>query len=191
MAISSDEVLIQAIDHSIRREILQLLRVGDSPKSFTDLLNHFDIATSKLNYHLKLLEGFIEKTSDGKYTLTSLGQRANNVMELIRKEMSNVNQSDQPLVKNAYIAQKKTNSNFIVNFVEMGIVGVCMVIAFWIIMLIATFFDPSTPVFIYFILVGLIVAFLFFLRYLLETKRSANEFVQRIEDHLVNAQPRA
>ena len=184
MAISSDEVLIQAIGHTIRREILQLLH--DAPKSFTDLLNHFDIATSKLNYHLKLLEGFIEKDSEGKYTLTPLGHRANNIMALIQREMLSVDQNDQSFVKNAYIAQKKTNGNFIVNLLDIGIVGIGMVIIFWIIMLIASIITHSFPIYFYFILGGIIIAFLFFLRHLIITRKSASGFIQRIEDHLAN-----
>ncbi len=184
MAISSDEVLIQAIGHTIRREILQILR--DVPKSFTDILNHFDIATSKLNYHLKLLEGFIEKDSDGKYTLTPLGHRANNIMELIQKEMSSVDQNDQSFVKNAYIAQRKTKGNFIVNLIDIGIVGVGMVILVWVILLIVMIIEHASPIYVYFIILGFIIAFVFFLRHLFVMRKSASGFIQRIEDHLVN-----
>lgn len=187
MAIASDEVMIQAIDHSIRREILQLL--SQSPRSFTDILNHFDIATSKLNYHLKLLEGFLKKTDEGKYELTSLGHRANKIMELIRKEMSEVNQIDQPLVKDAFLAQKKNNPNFMVNMIDIGIVGVSMVIIFWIVMFGFMIFESSTPFFLYFVIVGFIIAFIFFLRHLLETRRLATGFVQRVEEHLTNSSP--
>lgn len=184
MSIAPDEVLIQAIDHQIRREILQLLH--DSSKSFTDILNHFDIATSKLNYHLKLLEGFLQKTSEGKYELTALGHRAYNIMELIRKEMSNVNQVDQPLVKDAYIAQKQSKNNILTDFIEIGIVGVCFVIVFMLIMFIAMLFDKTTPLALYFITPGIAIAFLFFLKHLLDMKKSATGFVQRIEEHLAN-----
>ncbi|MFX0094874.1 MAG: ArsR family transcriptional regulator [Candidatus Hodarchaeota archaeon] len=59
MSIDSEQVIIHGINHEIRREILQLLRF--EPKTFSELLNYFDISTGKLNYHLTQIKGFTQK----------------------------------------------------------------------------------------------------------------------------------
>jgi DNA-binding transcriptional ArsR family regulator len=76
--------IINALNHEIRRKILLLLEHG--PMSYTKLLESFDIATGKLNYHLKLLDGLVEKNSDGLYKLTSLGEKALGIMMELLKE---------------------------------------------------------------------------------------------------------
>ena len=69
MSIPSEKVIIQAIAHNIRREILRIL--VDYPRTFTDLLNHFDISTGKLNYHLTQIKGFIAKNEEtAKYEIS-------------------------------------------------------------------------------------------------------------------------
>ena len=85
MAIPSEDVIIHAISHQIRREILEILKMGT--KTFSDLLNHFDISTGKLNYHLTQIKGFIRKDEEGKYELTSLGLRALEILAKIREEI--------------------------------------------------------------------------------------------------------
>ncbi len=44
MVIPSEDVIIHAISHEVRREILEMLRM--EPKTFSELLSHFDISTT-------------------------------------------------------------------------------------------------------------------------------------------------
>nr|MDO8115322.1 winged helix-turn-helix domain-containing protein [Candidatus Sigynarchaeota archaeon] len=76
--------VINALNHEIRRKILMLLE--STPKTYSQLLETFDIATGKLNYHLKLLEGLIDKNKEGMYKLTALGEKALSILKELVKE---------------------------------------------------------------------------------------------------------
>ena len=71
--------IINALNHEIRRDTLVLLE--KSPMSYSQLLEKFNIATGKLNYHLKLMDGLITKDGNGHYVLTALGQKALGIMK--------------------------------------------------------------------------------------------------------------
>ncbi len=71
--------IINALNHEIRRDTLVLLE--KSPMSYSQLLEKFGIATGKLNYHLKLMDGLIAKDENGHYILTGLGQKALAIMK--------------------------------------------------------------------------------------------------------------
>jgi hypothetical protein len=71
--------IINALNHEIRRDTLVLLE--KSPMSYSQLLEKFGIATGKLNYHLKLMDGLIAKDENGHYILTALGQKALAIMK--------------------------------------------------------------------------------------------------------------
>ncbi len=74
MVVHIEGTIIKAINHNIRRVVLKLL--AGEPMSYTEILTHISISTGKLNYHLKILNGLISKTSDGMYSLSKLGTRA-------------------------------------------------------------------------------------------------------------------
>ena len=108
MSIPSEEVLINALNHKIRRDILQLLQEGE--KTYSSLLNYFSISTGKLNYHLKLLEGLLQKGAEGRYSLSPLGKRALEILDSFRKEIT---EEERPLIREAYISQKKDRESFL------------------------------------------------------------------------------
>ena len=88
----SGKDIINALNHEIRRKILQLLE-GKS-LSYTELLDTFKISTGKLNYHLKLLDGFISKNEEGLYENAPLGLKALRVLRdicgpLVKQEKDN------------------------------------------------------------------------------------------------------
>ncbi|MFX0052429.1 MAG: helix-turn-helix domain-containing protein, partial [Candidatus Hermodarchaeota archaeon] len=75
MSIPSEKIIIQAIAHDIRREILRIL--DSDPRTFTELLNHFDISSGKLTYHLNQIKGFVLKNEEtAEYEVSSLGKKA-------------------------------------------------------------------------------------------------------------------
>jgi DNA-binding transcriptional ArsR family regulator len=71
-----EEVVLSALGHRERRRILEV--VGSSPDGvlYSDILHELGMNTGKLNYHLKLLEGVIERDESRRYRLSALGERA-------------------------------------------------------------------------------------------------------------------
>ena len=71
-----EEVVLSALGHRERRRILEV--VGSSPDGvlYSDILHELGVNTGKLNYHLKLLEGVIERDESRRYRLSALGERA-------------------------------------------------------------------------------------------------------------------
>ena len=54
MSINDKKILLNARNHAIRREILNLL--SRSNNAYSQLFSHFDISTGKLSYHLCIFE---------------------------------------------------------------------------------------------------------------------------------------
>jgi uncharacterized RDD family membrane protein YckC/DNA-binding HxlR family transcriptional regulator len=72
--------VLNVLSHPIRRDVMNLLsEKGEC--SFTDLLNALEVDTGKLSFHLRSLQAFVEQNSAGKYKLSSVGERA---VEVIR-----------------------------------------------------------------------------------------------------------
>jgi len=66
------------LSHPIRRKIIEI--VAEDDVSFTDLMQKLGFKdTSKLTFHLRQMERTIEKTSDGKCRLSSLGKIAHKI----------------------------------------------------------------------------------------------------------------
>ena len=71
-----EEIILQGIGHVERRNILKI--IGSAPEGviYSEILNELQLNTGKLNYHLKLLEGLIERDDNRHYHLTKLGGKA-------------------------------------------------------------------------------------------------------------------
>ena len=68
--------IFTALSHEIRREIIRVL-AEKPPKTFSELMNELHIAdTGTMVFHLRKLNGLIEKNERGEYVLTDLGRRA-------------------------------------------------------------------------------------------------------------------
>ncbi|MBD3197531.1 MAG: helix-turn-helix domain-containing protein [Candidatus Lokiarchaeota archaeon] len=108
MSIPSEDVILNALNHEIRRNILKLLR--KKVMTYTNLLDHFAISSGKLNYHLKLLGGFIVKDEDGIYNITELGI---NALKILDDFINLISDEEQPLLKKAYLSQIGENKSFL------------------------------------------------------------------------------
>lgn len=64
----------KALDHLIRRRIVQLLAA--EPQTYSSLLAQLDIESGHLAYHLRNLEELVDKDTEGKYQLTREGEQA-------------------------------------------------------------------------------------------------------------------
>ena len=74
-----EEAVFQALSANERREILKII-TREQAVSYTEILGELNMTTGNLNYHLKQLEGFIEKDENGRYIITPLGKTAINVL---------------------------------------------------------------------------------------------------------------
>jgi DNA-binding transcriptional ArsR family regulator len=72
-----------ALKHPVRRKILRTL--SESPRSFTDLQNSFNVNGAVLTYHLEAMKELVSKTDDGKYGLTDMGVGAIELMERVEE----------------------------------------------------------------------------------------------------------
>jgi hypothetical protein len=180
VAIPSEEVLLNALNHQIRRDILDLLYNGK--KSYSQLLNNFVIPTRKLNYHLRLLEGLIAKDQDGLYELTALGDKAYRILHQFRDEITD---TEKPLIRKAYLTQQSEHESFLhLMFVSR------MNFKFYMLVLVGIFL---IGVGIYSVSIGAPVVYLAFslglggivttggIIWILKIKRAAPEFITQVD----------
>lgn len=184
VTISAESILIKGISHDIRRSILKL--VDEFPRTFTDLLNYFDISTGKLTYHLSQINGFVAK-KDGSslYEITSLGKKALKVLDMIDNEMKTEN--DQKLVKEAFVAQKNAGTPLIVKGISIMIVMLSFIIVLhgsMFIGLLVMYNELQGAVIIFPILVALIGIELAGLLWLVQVRRSSPLFIEKLSKHL-------
>ena len=76
----------KALDHPIRRRIVQLL--ADDPQTYSQLLQNLKIESGHLAYHLRNLGELLEKDEEGNYYLNWEGEKAYEFLtgEKINKE---------------------------------------------------------------------------------------------------------
>lgn len=82
-----EEVALQALGHRERRNILEIIASSGDGVLYSDILHELGINTGKLNYHLKLLEGVIEKDDSRRYRLTDLGRRAFRLLKGLTEDL--------------------------------------------------------------------------------------------------------
>ena len=85
---TAQDAIIRALSHHERRQILDILKNNPEGAKYSAILGETGLTTSKLNYQLNELQGFITKTEEGLYQLTELGQRAINVMQSMEENLS-------------------------------------------------------------------------------------------------------
>ena len=84
-----EDVIIQALSHPERRNIIEILGTSMEGVSYSEILAEIGLNTGKMNYHLKLLEGIIERDKNRRYTLTPLGKKAFMILNSITEELEN------------------------------------------------------------------------------------------------------
>jgi len=82
-----EEIILQGIGHVERRNILKI--IGSAPEGviYSEILNELQLNTGKLNYHLKLLEGLIERDAVRHYHLTKLGRKAVAILDSMTEDI--------------------------------------------------------------------------------------------------------
>ena len=176
MSIISEEIVIHAISHPIRRNILQLLK--KSPHSFTNLMDFFDITSAKLTYHLKNIQGFVKKDEDNFYQLSSLGEKAIRILIYMRNEIT---EEDQPMIKETFMGQKSNNPSMVVRGINILILAIGFVFFMSVSISIIAFLESDTPIFVYFIIFGIILGELLVLTWLINVRRKAPDTIGKLQ----------
>jgi len=82
-----EEVVMQALSHRERRNILKIIDHSEAGVVYSGILGETGLSTGRLNYHLKELEGFVEKDEERRYVLTVLGKKAVRLMRGIKEDV--------------------------------------------------------------------------------------------------------
>ena len=100
-----EDIIIQALSHKERRELLKIISLNATGSSYSELMGELGLPTGKLNYQLKQLEGLIEKNEERRYILTPLGRKAIELLAVIKRD---INIEYEKYIKAAHMAQKST-----------------------------------------------------------------------------------
>ena len=81
-----EEAIFKMLGHGERKRILRI--ISDSPEgiSYSGILAESGLATNKLNYQLREMEGFLVK-GDGVYRLSPLGIKSVGVLDYMRENI--------------------------------------------------------------------------------------------------------
>ncbi len=82
-----DDIIIKAIGHPERKNILRI--VGSYPEgvNYTGILGESGLSTGRLNYHLGELEGFLDRDENRLYSLSEIGKKAVATLNFINKDI--------------------------------------------------------------------------------------------------------
>ncbi len=119
-----EDIILQAIGHSERRGIIRIIGVNTEGVTYSSILGETELNTGHLNYHLRNLEGLIEKRGDKLYRLTPLGLKALEMLINLRKEI------DGDVIQYVEVAKGSRDGSlhpFVKGLLYIGIAGIGMV----------------------------------------------------------------
>lgn len=123
-----ERVIIQALNHDERRTILRIIWAQEKGSTYSEILGELGIPTGTLNYHLKQLEGLIERDNERRYHLTPLGERALSVLQSMTKEMG---EGLEDYLRTTSASQSGSMHPTVVGIIYLGIVFDCLFMAIW------------------------------------------------------------
>ena len=187
MSIPSEDVIINAINHDIRRNVLRLLK--SKQMSYSQILDHFALTSGKLNYHLKLLSGFIEKKDEGLYRNTQLGDKIINILEQFN---DTIRDEDRPFLKKAFASQMSNKKSFLrirlVGGIYLKIILLSTVFVLIIILAIMYTLTGVSILYVWpFYLLSSIIGITGFI-WVFKQYKPAKEFVERVDKLLKNSE---
>jgi predicted transcriptional regulator len=77
------------LGNSERRNIIEILGTSIEGVTYSELLGEIGLNTGKMNYHLKLLEGVIERDNNRRYRLTPIGRKAFVILNSMTEDLEN------------------------------------------------------------------------------------------------------
>jgi predicted transcriptional regulator len=173
-----EEVVFQALASTERREILRIIHTREGGATYSEILGELALTTGNMNYHLKQLEGLLEKDEGRHYRLTPLGERAMSVLRGV----------DVPENLGDYVSAAKASQTisvhpFVSSLLWGAVVFTCFFLLVWGYLAYIAVTEGS-PVFVYGVLAFLLVAGSLALVGLIRALRSAPEYVKRLERRL-------
>jgi DNA-binding transcriptional ArsR family regulator len=173
-----EEVVFQALASTERREILRIIRTREGGATYSEILGELALTTGNLNYHLKQLEGLMEKDEERRYRLTPLGERAISVLRGV-----DVPENLGDYISAARVSQALSIHPLVSRLLMGAAVFTCFILLVWgYIAYIAV--TEGAPVFVYAVLAFLLAAGLLLLVGLIRAMRTAPEYVKRLERRL-------
>jgi hypothetical protein len=173
-----EEVVFQALAHSIRRTIIKIIGAAPAGVLYTELIVELGLSTGKLNYHLEQLEGLIVKNDDRRYVLSSLGKKALNQINGMENEFSD---EDEKYLKIAGEAQRASIEPILKSFLILGIAASVLVLVVLLILVYVALTQGGVPVFIYVLLPAFLALNLVGLAILIRALQETPEWLRRLE----------
>jgi predicted transcriptional regulator len=123
----AENTIIKVLGHSERKEILHILETSPEGVNYSSILGETGLTTSKLNYQLKEMEGFIKKDEDRLYHLTTLGYKAISVLNHINENLDEETIEFTRTVDNQRRSFLKQHLNNLF-YVVMGLFGIGLIV---------------------------------------------------------------
>ena len=173
-----EEALFQALGTAERREILRVA-ARDQGATYTQILGELNMTTGNLNYHLKQLEGLLEKDQERRYRPTPLGAAAVNVLRSAAEAPGGVN----GYVAAARVSQTGSVHPTVTRLLGLAIAFNLLFLTIWgYIAYIAV--TEGGPAFVMVVLAFLLTAGILTLAWLIRSLRTAPMYVRRLERKL-------
>jgi predicted transcriptional regulator len=111
-----EDAVIQAIGHRERRNILKIINASPNGSTYSEILGETELNTGHLNYHLRGLEGLIERSESRQYRLTPLGYKALHILSVIGEQIET---EDMPYINTAVASQTSLLHPMLIGFINV------------------------------------------------------------------------
>lgn len=175
-----EEIIIQALGHEARRTMLKIINSSEKDASYTELMIELGLSTGKLNYHLRQLEGLVEKNNERRYVLTPLGRKATSLLSSITR---NISSDEEKYLKAAQLAQKSILHPLVISPIYIGIAMVSVILGVWGYLTYIVVTEGGPPI-VYILLPILLAIGFALLGWLIYALKRAPEHLKRFEKRL-------
>ena len=178
-----EDIILQAIGHNDRRIIIRIIGANPDGVTYSSILGETELNTGHMNYHLRNLDGLIEKRDDKLYRLTPLGCKALEMMNNLSNEI------DGDVIK--YVETVKDAHDgyihpFVKGLIYIGIAGVGIVFLSSLGLFVMSVTRGSISVMEIFISLGMTSFTGVILWALVGALKTVPGFVRRLEKKLMN-----
>jgi hypothetical protein len=173
-------VIIQALNHVERRNIMKIINAQEKGAIYSDILGELGIPTGTLNYHLKQLEGLIERDKERRYHLSPLGERSLSVLFSMTED---IGKDYESYLQAARVSQSGSIHPTVVGLINIGIVMDCVLLFIWGYVGYMNLIEGG-PIFVFAIIGVLISVGIVILIGLIRALRTAPSYVRKIERKL-------
>ena len=175
-----EEIIIQALGHEARRTMLKIINSSEKGASYTELMIELGLSTGKLNYHLRQLEGLVEKNKERRYLLTPLGRKATTLLSSITR---NISSDEEKYLEAAQLAQKSILHPLVISPIYIGIAMVSVILGVWGYLTYIVVTERGPPI-VYILLPILLAIGFALLGWLIYALKRAPEHLKRFEKRL-------